>query len=166
MFQVGDTITYGTQGVCRIVGTEENDLGGDTVEYYVLKPVFDENATVYVPKNNRILLSKMRPVLSEQEARALLHTVQDIKTVWTDDDAKRRQEFQELLSCGDRTELCALIKTLSAHQKQQKSKGKHLHINDEAVLKQAKTLLFSEIAFALQTTPDQVEKMFGNRNIV
>ena len=63
MFHVGDTVLYGTQGVCKIEGTEENDLGGNTVEYYVLRPVFDENAKIYVPMNNQMLLSRMQELL-------------------------------------------------------------------------------------------------------
>ena len=67
MFQVNDMVLYGTNGVCRVVDIDERDCGGRMVEYYILKPIYASNSTVFVPVNNEKLTSKMRYVLTEAE---------------------------------------------------------------------------------------------------
>ena len=63
MFQVNDTIMYGTQGVCKIVDITEKDFMGTKKEYYVLKPMNDAAATVFAPVNNEKIERKMRKIL-------------------------------------------------------------------------------------------------------
>lgn len=156
MFCVGDTVIYGTQGVCRIVGTEENDLGGDIVEYYVLKPVCDENSTVFVPMENKTLLGRMRSVLSEEEIYALIKNIPEQKTIWIDDENKRKTEYQAIINRGDRKDLISLIKTLYGHRLEQQKKGRKLHMTDESFLKQAESLLYSEFALVLNIQSSEV----------
>ena len=159
MFHVGDTVLYGTQGVCKIEGTEETDLGGNTVEYYVLRPVFDENAKIYVPMNNQMLLSRMRDTLTDQEARRLLDSTSDAELVWNEDDTLRKQQYQAILSRNMETELLSVVKTLYLHQKEQKEKGKNLHISDENIYKQAKGILLCELAFAMGISQEEAERL-------
>ena len=159
MFHVGDTVLYGAQGVCKIEGTEENDLGGNTVEYYVLRPVFDENAKIYVPMNNQMLLSRMRDTLTDQEARRLLDSTSDAELVWNEDDTLRKQQYQAILSRSMETELLSVVKTLYLHQKEQKAKGKNLHISDENIYKQAKGILLCELAFAMGISQEKAERL-------
>ena len=159
MFHVGDTVLYGAQGVCKIEGTEENDLGGNTVEYYVLRPVFDENAKIYVPMNNQMLLSRMRDTLTDQEARRLLDSTSDAELIWNEDDTLRKQQYQAILSRSMETELLSVVKTLYLHQKEQKAKGKNLHISDENIYKQAKGILLCELAFAMGISQEEAERL-------
>ena len=72
MFQVNDMIVYGAHGVCRIAEIEERDFNGSSIEYYILKPVYDEKATIFVPVLNDRLTAKMRRVLSKDEIEALI----------------------------------------------------------------------------------------------
>ena len=47
MFNVNDTIMYGSQGVCRILDIREESFSGAPKLYYVLEPVYDSNSTIY-----------------------------------------------------------------------------------------------------------------------
>ena len=67
MFGVGDTVVYGTQGVCRIERTESRRVRGEYIDYLVLRPVYDSNSTLFIPKSNEKLTSKMREILSADE---------------------------------------------------------------------------------------------------
>ena len=67
MFEVGQTVLYGTEGVCRITEIQEMKVGKKKSEYYVLKPVYRDGATIYVPMDNATLLNRMRQVLSAEE---------------------------------------------------------------------------------------------------
>lgn len=153
---IGDTVVYGTQGVCRISAIEENDLGGQTVEYYVLKPVFDQNSTVYVPVNNQKLVSKMRGVMNENEIYEMIRSMPEEKTIWIEDEGERKQAYQEIIDLGDRKKLVQLIKTLYEHQLEQQKHKRRLHISDETALKQAESLIFQEFAAVLSIKPEEV----------
>lgn len=71
MLAVGQTVVYGTQGVCTVREISMLKLGKTKGEYYVLSPVDDPGSTVYVPTANEKLMGKLRPVLTEKEADAL-----------------------------------------------------------------------------------------------
>ena len=59
-YHVQDTVLYGQSGVCRIADIAEKDVGGGLRAYYVLQPVFEESATIFVPVGNEALTAKMR----------------------------------------------------------------------------------------------------------
>ena len=60
MFQKNDTVVYGVHGVCKIDDITKKEFMGSQKEYYVLKPISDSAATLYVPIHNEKLLEKMR----------------------------------------------------------------------------------------------------------
>ena len=56
MFAKNDYIIYGTTGVCKITGIEKKKFNNMEREYYILKPAYDPNSTIYAPVDNNILL--------------------------------------------------------------------------------------------------------------
>lgn len=156
MYHAGDTVVYGAQGVCTITSIEENDISGSSMEYYVLKPVYDANATIFVPVKNETLVGQMRQVLSAEEIYALIRSMPDEQTIWLEDEDERKKTYQEIIRRGDRKELVQLIKTLHFHQQKQQQKGKRLHQADETALKQAEQLLYHEFALVLHIKPEEV----------
>ena len=156
MFDVGDTVLYGNQGVCRITARDEKKIAGTVITYYVLKPVCDENSTVYVPSSNTELLSKMRAVLSEKEIYELIEELPDKETIWIDDENERKQKYQAIIDEGDRKKLVQLIKTLRITKEEKQKSKKKFHQSDEMILKQAEKLLYSEFALVLNIAPDEV----------
>ena len=89
MFQRGETVLYGTEGVCRIAEIQEMKIGRTKAEYYVLKPVYRESATIYVPVDNPTLVARMKHVLSQQEIDRLLETVLEGEVPWVEDVNER-----------------------------------------------------------------------------
>lgn len=156
MYCVGDTVLYGSQGVCKIVGTDEKKIGGSKIEYFVLKPVYDENSTVFVPSSNDNLMSKMRSILSADEIYSMIKAMPDEDTIWIEDDNERKQKYQQIVLNGDRRKLVQLIKTLHLHEIAQREKNRKLHQSDEYILKQAEKLLYDEFALVLNIKPDEV----------
>ena len=115
MFQVNDTILYGAHGVCKITDEVVKMIGNERVEYFVLSPVYNESSTIYVPKNNQTLLSRMYPLLSKAEIHQILSAVSADKTSWND-VAFGQEEYRALLSSGDREALLCGIKRVSDHR--------------------------------------------------
>ena len=90
MFQVNDMVLYGTNGVCRVVDIDERDCGGRMVEYYILKPIYASNSTVFVPVNNEKLTSKMRYVLTKEEIDAKIRAIPEVQEEWMEDERERK----------------------------------------------------------------------------
>ena len=156
MFKTGDTVIYGSHGVCKITGTEQKRAGGNYIDYLVLHPVYDENSTIFVPANNKSLTEKMKPVLSQKEIYDMINAIDDDEIIEADDDNERREQYRKIIAEGDRHMLFRLIKTLYLKKISQEKKGKKLHQSDEAILKQAEKLLHNEFALVLDMNPDEV----------
>lgn len=156
MYQIGETVLYGTEGVCRIGGTQEMKVGGKKKPYYVLKPVYREGATVFVPMDNDALLSKMRRVLSAEEIDAILRSAAEEELLWIDDPNERKQEYSRILTCGDRRELVRLIRTLYLRRQELRAVGKHLRSGDDQLLRDAEKLLNDELALVLNIPQHEV----------
>ena len=73
MFAAGDYISYGRNGVCLVEGVTEMFAPGSKQKksYYVLKPVYGANSTIYCPVEVGKGLSR-RPILTRDEAGALV----------------------------------------------------------------------------------------------
>ncbi len=156
MYNIGDTILYAAQGVCKIQEMMQRDFNGTIMEYYVLKPVFSDNSTIYVPVNNPALVGKMRRILSKEEIEQIIRDMPEEELLWFDDEAERKEKFREVLFRADTRELVRMIKALYLHQQKQQEKGKHLHAADERVFKEAEKILYDEFALVLQIRPEQV----------
>ena len=97
MFQVGDTVIYGTNGACRITGVVQKEFGQQKMEYYVLNPVYDLRSTIFVPKDNAALLAKMRRVLSAEEIYRLIRTIPQEESGWIAQEDERKKKYAEFI---------------------------------------------------------------------
>ena len=155
MFKLNDYVCYGATGVCQITETKKERISGVTKEYYVLKPVFNENSAVYVPMDNAALLEKMRPIVSATELKKILANAKDRHDEWIANDFQRTEYFRETLKSGNRADIIEIIRMIYRRQKELILRGKHLHVADERTRRDAQIPICSEIAFVKKITPDQ-----------
>ena len=158
MYRIGETVLYGTEGVCTIIEVREMKIGRETAKYYVLRPVYREGSTVFVPVNNQMLLAKMRPLLSVDEINAMLTDISG-----EEDASQRKTEFQRILLGGDRQELLRMIRTLYLHRQCLQEKGKRLRTNDDQMLRDAEKLLNDEFALVLGIKQREVPEYIRQR---
>lgn len=163
MFQLGETVLYGTEGVCTIADISEMKFGSKTGKYYVLRPVYRRTSTIYVPAENEMLTGKMRRVLSAEEIDALLHDVTDCEVDWIEDPGERKTEYAKILTGGDRCELVRLIRALYLRRSDLQEKGKRLRTGDDQLLRDAEKLLNDEFAMVLQIPQDEVPEYIRAR---
>ena len=156
MFQINDTVLYGAEGVFKIIEITVMDFAGDKKEYYVLKSLYNENSTVYVPTDKETLLAKMRKILSKEEIYEMIRNMPDEELIWIEDEGERMQAYKEILMKGDHRKIVRLIRTLYLHGQQLKEIGKNLHKVDERFLKDAERILYDEFAYVLNIKPNQV----------
>lgn len=156
-FNVGDQVIYGVHGVCRIVEIEKERKGSEVNEYYKLRPVFNDKATVFVPKENEKLVARMRRILSADEIIQLIHEIPREEGTWIMDENVRKEQYKKILSGGDRKELMRLIKMLYLRQQERTNgRSKKLYKNDEKAMHDAEKMLYDEFAYVLDIKREQV----------
>lgn len=162
MFAINDLVNYSVTGVCRVEGITRQEIAGVEKEFYILKPIYDENSTVMVPIANEQLVCRMYSLLSKEEVMALIEGMPSIGEIWLEDDRLRYEEYKKILSSGDRKNVVGVIKALYNHQKEQSKKNRKLRTTDERVLRDAERLLYGEIAYCLEMAPEEVLKFILN----
>lgn len=156
MFQKGDLVSYGMDGIYRIEKIARMCFYGASEDYFVLRSNGNPDSTIFVPVNNENLKKKMRRILSPDEIYALIHAMPEQKSIWIEDENERKEKYREILARGDRSELVRVIKTLYLHRQKQNESGKKLHLSDEHFFKEAERILYEEFALVLKIRPEQV----------
>ncbi|MBR3289838.1 MAG: hypothetical protein IKI63_03560 [Clostridia bacterium] len=150
----GDVILYNPSGVCRIEDVREETFAGTAGEYYVLKPICQEGSTIYIPIENERLTQRMRPLLSPEEAEALLRKT-PTRPDWIEDSRERSETYMHLLSQGDRSAMIRIIRLLSDHKAEVTRQNHKFYASDEKVLAAARRMIGEELAYVLHTTPEE-----------
>lgn len=148
-YNTGDTVVYGSS-VCNISGIKEMRFGTDIKQYYILKPIFEPQSTVYHPVDGDS--SKLRPPISADEARRIVSAPS--MPDWESDDRLRREEFLRVLHSGSCAEVVSMIKLIC----RRKREVKKLRAADERSLSDGKGLVAGELAYALGITKDEAIK--------
>ena len=149
MLQVGSQVVYGIHGVCSIVDVEIRRVDRKKVEYFVLEPREQPGTRYYVPTQNQVALSKLRPMLTRAELDEHLVSVQTQQDSWIADENLRKQYYRELINSGDRVALIGMIRALHGHKESQLAAGRKFHLCDENFLRDAQKLLNSEFSLVL-----------------
>lgn len=163
MFKIGDTVVYGAQGICTVESESEQKFGREVKKYLVLKPVFDNRNTIFVPIDNEKLYSKIQGVLTAEEINSILDDIPNQQVIEIENDIERKETFKQILSKNDRVMVSRLIKTLYLLKQEKFALGKKLHSSDEYILKEAEKLLYEEIAFVLNIPLEDVLPMIKQK---
>lgn len=156
MYSINDRVLYGAEGVCIVEDIAERDLSGEKIKYYVLRPVYKNTMTVYVPLNNQKLLMKMHKLMTVEEIHELIKSIPEQKDILIKEGFQCHEKYREIIASGDRNLLIRLICTLYKKKMKQENQKKRLGKTDEMYLSEAEKVLHNEIAFVLQIEPDQV----------
>lgn len=156
MFEVSDIVAYGVNGVCTVTEITTKRIDKVNVDYYVLSPKAATSAKVFVPIKNEQLVSKMRAVLTKEEATELLNGIPKDKPEWISNKNERFEKFKSIIAEGNSAELLKLIRTLRLHEKYQFRRGKRLHMADERFLKEAEKMVLGEFAYVLNVSADDI----------
>lgn len=133
-----------------------------------MKPLEQADASFLVPTQNPAAVSKLRPIMTEQELEVLF--LRDIPgdDAWIVDENQRKQRYRELITGGDIAALICMVRAIHYHKEVQAAAGKKLHQCDEYFLRDAERLVSSELSLILHIDPSAVgqyikEKINTNR---
>lgn len=149
MFQIGESVVYGTTGVCTISAIGPLSMHGvdRKREYYTLQPVYQEGA-VYVPAQGE-MRKNMRYPLSSQEAEQLLKRIPEIRPCEIEhfNYKQRTEAFSTALHQNECDSLVSIIKAVE--QKKRHFREKQQYNVDNNFMKRAMNLLCGELSFSL-----------------
>ena len=163
MFDVGDYIAYGVNGVCKVekVGTVSVSGIPKDKMYYTLVPVYSIGSTVFTPMDN--LKVVMRPVISKEEALTLVDSINEIEMIMEQDDRLQEVKYKEALKKCDCKECIRIIKTLYQKRQTRVAEGKKITSGDERYLHLAQEYLYGELAIPLEMEKNEVEAFISAR---
>lgn len=159
MFKIGEYIVYGNSGVCKVEDIGTLDMGGISKHklYYTLIPMYLKSSKVFTPVDNKKVT--MRPIISEDNAWALLNDIDEMKTIddILESGEKSRVEFykESMKNCDCRVML-KIIKTLFLEKQLKIDEGKKPIASDDKIFKMAEDYLYGELAFSLKMDKDKV----------
>lgn len=124
MFQVGDYIVCGSNGVCKVeeVGPLRLSRVSKDRTYYTLKPVYDAGGKIFIPVDNDKVV--LRFILSKEQVMELLEEIPQIDRLWIKDEKKREQEYKSAVNSCDCKRLVQIIKTLYFRKRERIRNGK------------------------------------------
>ncbi len=163
MYQIGEYIVYGMNGVCKVEEIGPMNMSGidsDKV-YYTLLPLYTKGSRVFTPVDNQKVV--MRPVISKKEACALIDDIKNIGLIEVTDDKRRELAYKDAVKSCDCKELIRIINTVHKRKEERLAQGKKMSACDERYLKQAQDTLYGEFAISLKIEKGEVEDFILHR---
>jgi CarD family transcriptional regulator len=115
-FEDGDFVVYPTHGVGRILGTEEREVAGTTLEMLVVR--FEQDRmTLRVPMEKAKSLG-LRTLSSKRQMEQAITTLQGKakvrRTMWS----RRAQEYETKIKSGDPVSIAEVVRDLHRRENQ------------------------------------------------
>ena len=159
MFSVGDKIIYGENGVCTVESIGPLTMAGAPKEklYYYLSPLIG-SGTYFAPVDSG---AYMRPVMSRDEAEALIDAMPGIQPAICNDNRFNHVDafYKELFKQHSCEALVSIVKGLKSRMSDRKTKSSRA----EATMKRAKDILHGELSVALEIDVKDVEDYIVSR---
>ena len=157
-FKVGDRVVYPHHGAAVIQKKENREVFGETKECLVLQMVHgDLVLTVPVDKADDV---GMRPPISEADVEDLFRLIAKRDVREPANWSRRFKNHQEKMKSGDVYQVAEVVRNLALREK-----GKGLSTAEKSMLERARSILVSELSFALDVTEEEaLEKLVAGLN--
>ena len=157
MFKKGNFVINTNNGICEIQDIITMNMSGTTKEYYLLVPVSEPSAKVYIPVD--VAENRIRLVITKEEAWEIIKDIPSIESIWIENDKEREKIYKEALASREPKRLISIIKTLYLRKKERTDAGKKNTAVDERYFKLAENQLHAELAFALGEPKQNITKI-------
>lgn len=164
-YNKGEYVQYALNGVCVIEDIKSIDLNRSKSpkDFYVLKPISGNTSKIYVPVENEQLVSKMRPLLTKEEADSLIDSLKLDKFEWIEDRKIRNTTFSDIIKESNPKKLLKLVGCIYIQKQKFIAEGKKLSGTDEKQLTQAEALIENELSLVLNLAPKGLEPYIKSR---
>lgn len=156
MYQIGDVTFYNSYGICKISGIEEREFNGLTQPYYILHSTHYPTLTLYHPVHSEN--SKLKKVLTEEEALNLLDCFSEPASEWEDRANTRAQKFKNILNSNDHHQTAQVMNTLYRKKIDLEAQNKKLSPQDLQILQRIAPILYEELSISLDLSKEKIMK--------
>lgn len=156
MFDKGELVVCGNNGVCRIQkiapmeGMDKNTL------YYIMQPVYEKRSTVYIPAESH--KTPVRKIHTAQEAQEIIRKLPDIEPLVIENERNREAEYKACMAPAECECWISLMKTLYKRNQERIAAGKKMISLDDRYMKSAQNCLCGELSISLKISREEVEK--------
>lgn len=150
MLQVGDKVVYPMHGAGVIAGIESTTVLGEDKTYYVLELPMD-SMKVMIPTDNVDNIG-LRDVIPEAKVEDVKEVLQDKPEKAPGSWNKRFHAHLDRMKSGDICDVAAVARNLILQDRRHKVSS-----GERRLMDLAKQILVSELVFACDKTPEQVE---------
>lgn len=159
MFDVGEYIVYGQNGICRIEDITHPDISGydDDRLYYVLVPEKSRDSRLFCPIDNTKVV--LRKIVTAQEAMEAIGEADRMEPLRVSNDRMRDECYKNVMKSCELKQWIQIIKTLLIRKKEREAVGKKITATDERYLNAAQEVLFTEVAIATGKDKDEVKDL-------
>lgn len=161
MFKKGDFVVNTNNGLCEIKDVVTMNMSGTDKEYYLLVPINEQTAKVYVPVD--LSTQRIRLAMNKDEALSLIESIPDIHETYIENEKERERTYKEALNSRDPKRLVGIIKTLYLRRQKRLDAGKKNTAVDDRYFKLAENHLYNELAFALEIDKSEILDLIFNR---
>ena len=157
MYSVGDLVSCGNKGVCRVEQITTLDISGvdKDEEYYILKLVYNGASTVYIPV--ALADDSLRPILTKAEAESFVKQIPAVECLDIPSEKLVENEYKSCVRSNDTTKLVKLIKTIYVRRQKRIDAGRKETAVDAKYFRIAADFLFGELALSLDIPKNEVE---------
>ena len=159
MFQIGDLLFYGTNGVCRVSEICSSPFDStDTRSFYKLTPISEHSTLViYTPiDNDRVV---MRPLISKEEAEALIARLGEIEKVAVAVEKYRKDAYREAIREGAPEGFVKILKTVRARREVFRRTRRRVPDLDNDFEFTAKNCLYGELCTVLGIPREEIHRI-------
>lgn len=161
MFQINDRVYYASGGVCLVSDICKAPLAGMSADrlYYVLRSTHNSNSVMYVPVESETVF--IRPLMSREEAETLIGGMDEILSIEEPNAKLLKAKYAEAMKTHSPTEWVRVVKTIHKRLRRlaEQSRAQRLSDTERSYGDDAKRYLYAELAFALEKSVGEVERM-------
>lgn len=161
-FKVGDKAIYPKQGVTEVVSIEERKIGGNEMQFYVLRPLDSKNNDTIMVAVDQARKVGLRPPISEADVKEIFALLEEQPVVFDNQTWNRRYRgFMDKIKTGSVFDVAEVMRDLYRLRA-----GKSLSFGEKKMLETARNLVVKEIAVARskseENTQAEIEKIFDS----
>lgn len=158
MLNVGECVIYGSHGLCRVRDILIPSFleRGKEKEYYQMISAVDAGSVLYVPVDGAD--DKVRDVISADDAEELIDDIEYAEELELPEGKKAEPAIMEVIKRNVADEMMSLVKSLRKIKAVREAEGKKFAALNEKYLNIAEKLLYTELAFSLETEKDDIKR--------
>lgn len=157
MFEKGEYVVRGRNGVCRVTDVTTLNFGevDKKRRYYVLTPVYQQTSKIYVPVDTQD--GSLRRILTKDEIMRLIDSIPEIGTIEIGNEKMCEELYRNSMQEPGCEGYVKVLKTLYLRRQKRQESGRKESAVDGKYQRMAEESLYGEIAVALGISREEVE---------